>query len=174
MESQRSSVSTWGIALIVLGVIFLLGQVMPWFSDLMWAGGMAAVGLVFLTVYGRNRSQWWALIPAYVFFAIAGLILLDMLPLPGDIDGAYVMFAIAAPFFYVYLRNRQNWWALIPSGIMAFIGLGLLMDSVPYLVPAVLILIGVVLLVRQFSGSKPASALVSEPLTGPEADKARE
>jgi len=36
--------------------------------------------------------------------------------------GAFVMFAIAAPFVYVYLNNRYNWWALIPAYVMAAIG----------------------------------------------------
>src|SRR5690606_41960036 len=54
---------------------------------------------------------------------------------PGDIVGAYVMFAIALPFLYVYLRNRENWWALIPGGIMLTIGVGLLAGAFEIIIP---------------------------------------
>ena len=36
--------------------------------------------------------------------------------------GALVMFLMAAIFFFVYFRWKENWWALIPAGIFASIG----------------------------------------------------
>jgi hypothetical protein len=63
------------------------------------------------------------------------------------------MFAVAAPFFLVYFQDTQKWWALIPGGIMGFIGLSFLIaeGSLQYVVPVVLIAAGVWILVRQFS-----------------------
>jgi hypothetical protein len=218
---------TWmlGAGLIVLGGLFLLDTFLPGvFGSLIWAGGLFATGLVFYFVYQGNRSQhwalipayalffvaaivfldmfiggtlmgafvmfalaapfvylyinnrynWWALIPAYTLAAIGGLILLEPV-MSGTMEGAYVMFAIAAPFLYVYLRNTKNWWALIPGGIMAAIGASLLISSVIRFVPALLIIAGVYILVRQTTGKpkaeKPEPITVSIPVTGPEADK---
>jgi hypothetical protein len=126
---------------------------------------LAAIALPFLVVFLRNRDQWWALIPAYVLLAVGvmvgliGLGVLDDLLVP-----AYVMFAIAIPFFAVYARNTKQWWALIPGGIMAVIGLSFLIAeaAAQYVGPAVLILVGAWVLVRQFMRREP---------TGPEADQ---
>lgn len=88
---------------------------------------LVAIALAFLAVFLRNRTQWWALIPAYVLLVIGimlgliGLGLLDELLIP-----AYVLFAIAIPFFVVFARDRRLWWALIPGGMLAAIGLSFL------------------------------------------------
>jgi hypothetical protein len=114
---------------------------------------LAAIALPFLAFYVRDRAQWWALVPAYVLLAVGvmvGLIgqeLLDELLIP-----AYVMFAIAIPFLAVYARDSKQWWALIPGGIMGVIGLAFLVAEAQanYVVPAILILIGIWMLVRNF------------------------
>jgi hypothetical protein len=209
----------WGSILIVLGGAALLGQLMPgWFGGLVWAALFAGSGAVFFTVYLRDRQHWWALIPGYalvvvgaiilfgtsgfpgdfigafVMFAIAipfiyvyvhnrqenwwalipayamsviGVLVAISTVIPGTVIGSYVLFAIALPFFYVYLRNREHWWALIPAGIMSVIGTGLLMASVQYVVPAALIILGIFLLGRQVAGDKPAAVAK----TGPDADR---
>ena len=115
---------------------------------------LTSIAIPFLVIYSRDREQWWPLIPAYgmlVNALMVGLIeggVLDDLLIP-----AYVNLAIALPFFYVYARNRQSWWALIPGGIMAVIGLAFLLSEgfVQYVLPAVLIAAGVWILVRQFT-----------------------
>ena len=194
----------WSVVLILLGVLALLDQYVelsPW----VWAGLLAAAGLVglflfwldtsdlmvllatyilwavallialvatdilrdeavaffvlvaialpFLGVYYRNRAMWWALIPAYTMLAVVGVIALGEMAGAGDnLVTAYVMFAIAIPFFFVYVRNRAHWWALIPGGIMAAIGVGfLLTEGTAAIVGAVLVIaIGAFLLLRPF------------------------
>jgi hypothetical protein len=91
---------------------------------------LLAIALPFLVVFLLNRANWWGLIPAYTLAAVAvmvgliGLGVLDDMLIP-----AYVMFAIALPFIAVFVLNRENWWALIPAGIMAVIGLSFLIAS---------------------------------------------
>jgi len=183
----------WSIVLIVLGVLVLVNQAVelsPW----VWAGCLAAAGLVglfmfwldtsdwlvllaayvllavafliglvateilrdeavaffvliaialpFLGVYIRNRAQWWALIPAYTMLAVVGVIALAEIAGASDnLVTAYVMFVIALPFFFVYARNRSQWWFLIPAGIMAAIGIGfLLTEAAAAIVGAVLLI----------------------------------
>lgn len=112
---------------------------------------LVAIALPFLGVFYRDRAHWWALIPAYVLIVVGvmlglmGLGLLDDLMVP-----AFILIAIAIPFFVVYLRDRRLWWALIPGGILAVIGVSFLVaeNALEYIGALVLILIGVGILVR--------------------------
>ena len=97
---------------------------------------LVALTLPLLTIFLRDRTKWWTLVPAYVLLAEAlfvGLIGLGVLD--GLLVAAYVLFAIAIPFFVVYARNRRKWWALIPGGILAVVALSFLsveLDTIHY------------------------------------------
>ncbi|MFC2029206.1 hypothetical protein ACFLWA_00580 [Chloroflexota bacterium] len=115
---------------------------------------LIAIALPFLGVFYRDRAKWWALIPAYVLIVVGvmvgliGLGLLDDLLVP-----AFILIAISIPFFVVYLRDRRLWWALIPGGILAVIGVSFLFaeNALGYIGALVLILVGVGILVRGFT-----------------------
>jgi hypothetical protein len=114
---------------------------------------LAAVGFPFLVVFLRDHEQWWALIPAYVLFAVGLMVvLIGMRVLTDMLVPAYIMFAIAIPFFVVFARNSENRWALIPGGIMAIIGFSFMIaeSAVQYVTPVVLIIVGVWIVVWQF------------------------
>jgi len=121
---------------------------------------LAAIALPFVVLYARDREKWWALIPAYALLAVGvmvGLIgqgVLDDLLIP-----AYVMFAVAIPFFVVYLRNRDLWWALVPGGIMGVIGLAFLLaeGAVQYIGPIALVVVGIWILLRQLKAKEPTA-----------------
>jgi uncharacterized membrane protein YfcA len=169
-----------GLLLVALGGLFLVGQLLPnRFSDaIIPIVILSGIGLTFFSVYLTNRRHWWALIPGYVLFAVAGIIVLsDILQIDGQLIGSYVMFAIAFPFLYVFLHNRQNWWALIPAGVMSTIGVGLLLDIagsfITAAIPALMIAGGIYMLVRGMGRSEQKSELEREmvaPLTGPDTD----
>ena len=120
---------------------------------------LSAIALPFLVVFLRDRAQWWALIPAYVLFAVGLMVALLGSGILSDLlVPAYVMFAIAIPFLVVFARDTRNWWALIPGGIMAAIGLSFLVAgaAIQFIVPAILILVGVWILARQLIRKEPA------------------
>ena len=102
---------------------------------------LSAIALPFLVVYLQNRAQWWSLIPAYVLLAVAAMILLsETVLLPATFEATFVLTAIALSFLVVYLRNRAQWWPLIPAYVLLSIAvmipleeLGLLSE---FLVPA--------------------------------------
>jgi hypothetical protein len=115
---------------------------------------LTAIALPFLVVFVRDRQQWWALIPLYVLLAVGVMIALIEIDVLDDLlVPAYVMFAIAVPFFFVYARNPKNWWALIPGGIMALIGVSFLIAEAlfQYVGAAALIIAGGWILVRQLT-----------------------
>ena len=115
---------------------------------------LGAIAMPFLLIYVLNRSEnWWALIPAYVMLVIGTMVVLIEsrillnLAIPG-----YIMFAIALPFIFVFLTNRSQRWALIPGGIMTVMGVGFFLgtDLGTYIVPAALILTGILVLSGSF------------------------
>jgi hypothetical protein len=140
---------------------------------------LVAITLPFLATFLRDRTLWWALIPAYVLLAIGLMMVLIGLGLLSDaLVPAFVLLAIAIPFFVVYLRDRSLWWALIPGGILAVIGLSFLAaeSAFEYIGAVVLVVVGVWLLVRAFTRKEPAgeaglSDLEAPATTGPEIDE---
>ena len=47
-----------------------------------------------------------------------------------DYEGVVVMFTFSLPFFAVYFWSKKNWWAFIPAGVFASIGLVALLEIV--------------------------------------------
>jgi hypothetical protein len=86
-----------------------------------WIGSMFLflIGLSFLIVYLNNRTRTWALLVAYILGVLS--IAPAMASGGGDTAayfGSIFLFAIALPFFVVYFRSADNWWAIIPAGVM--------------------------------------------------------
>ena len=123
-----------GILLIAVGVLFLLQRIgiLGDGLDLLWALLFGAGGVVFLFVFLTNRAQWWAVIPGFVLLSLAALLALDQLApeIEGDWGGALVLGGIGLAFWVIYLTNRQNWWAVIPGGVLLTIGLVVGLSSV--------------------------------------------
>lgn len=113
---------------------------------------LGTIALPFIVIYLRDRQNWWALIPAYVLLVVGMMVgLIETRLLSDLIIPAYIMFAIAIPFLYVYIRNPKEWWPLIPSGIMGIMGMGFLLAerSTRIVAPIVIIAIGVAIILRQ-------------------------
>ena len=119
---------------------------------------LLAIALPFLAVFYYNRTLWWALIPAYVLLVVAVLLALTGLGVLDDLlVPAYILFAIAIPFFVVWARDRRYWWLLIPGGVLAIVGLSFLIAEAAfvYIGALVLILVGVGILVRVLTRREP-------------------
>lgn len=129
---------------------------------------MFAIGLPFLIAFLQNRTRWGLLIPAYVLFVIGIFVPLTETGVLNDtVIVTFILFAIAIPFFVVYIRNTKNWWALIPGGILAIIGLAFLIaeGAVTYVFGAVFIIAGLLIVIRQLTrgGEAPAPPLEELP-----------
>ena len=126
---------------------------------------LLAVALPFLVAFLRDRTRWGLLIPAYILLAVGVMVpLTELGVLDDNLTAAFILIAVAIPFFVVFLRNTKNWWALIPGGILAIVGLSFLIAeaSVEYIFAAVLIVAGILIVVRQFTKGEEAPQ-VEEP-----------
>jgi len=88
-----------------------------------WVGALFLfmIAISFLMVYLNNRTRIWALIVAYA----TGILGIAPLMSIGGRDAGYYgpvfLFAVALPFFIVYFRAAENWWAIIPAGALTTI-----------------------------------------------------
>lgn len=160
--------------LSVIGTMIWLLESGAFSGDLVPTYVLSAIALPFVVVYFFNpRENWWALIPAWALGTIAVMVGLIIAGALTDLlIPTYVMFAIAIPFMLVFVKNRENWWALIPGGITAAIGFAFLVSVklVQYAVPIFLIAAGALILLTQ-NRSKPQAA---QPISGPASDVAPE
>ena len=140
-----------GVMVALIGVNYLADEMIALYV-------LTAIALPFLAVYLWDRGQWWALIPAYALLAVGTMVaLIGAGVLDGILIAAYVNIAIAVPFFVVYFRDSKQWWALIPGGITAAIGISFLIAeaAVEYIIPVVLMIAGAWIIVRQFTRKEP-------------------
>lgn len=132
---------------------------------------LLAIALPLLVLYLRDRTRWWALLLAYPLLVVLGVIGLAESGLLGDdLISAYVVLALAIPFFVVYARDRRQWWALIPGGVLAVLGLSfgtwqswrsvrsslIAGGAAEYSAALVLLVVGVWMLMRATVGRKPS------------------
>jgi hypothetical protein len=121
-QSKRQGL-VWGGLLILFGVMGLVATLTD-LSAWVWVIILALAGLLVFGVYLTDRSDLTLLIPAYVLWAVAGLVALTTLDiLPDEFIAMYVLTAIALPFLVVFVRDRAQWWALIPVYVLLAVGL---------------------------------------------------
>jgi len=141
MQSQtKRQALVWGGLLILFGVMTLVSNLTD-LSAWIWVIVLALAGLAVFGVYVTDRSDLTLLIPAYVLWAVAGLVALNTSNILGDdFIATYILAAIVLPFLVVFLRDRAQWWALIPAYVLLAVGLmvGLIASGVltELLIPA--------------------------------------
>jgi len=108
----------WGVATL-LGAFGVLG----WLVVLI---GFIGSALPFFYIFFRQGAKegWWALIPAGIISAWGLGVVLTELGLPDPLLLLVGFVGSAVPFLFIFSMDRQsNWWALIPGGVMGFMGL---------------------------------------------------
>lgn len=132
---NRSSSYWLGIALIGFGLYALAQRFDLLYFDPGVLAGVAflLIGSVFITAYFRdNRMVKLIFGIFFIFIGIAALN--DTYRLfPEDFIGSLLLWMIAALFFMVYLRDRNQWWAVIPAGALVSLGIIASIDEIVYL-----------------------------------------
>jgi hypothetical protein len=115
-----------GMALMGVALVVILGYLSPGISDV-WSGFivLGSIGLSFILIFLVNHQNWWALIPGGALITL-GLVSGAAQFLPGIETGGIFLLGLGVTFALVALvptPQGRMWWAWIPAGILAFIGL---------------------------------------------------
>lgn len=90
---------------------------------------MFLFALCFSAIAVWSKKNHWAILPAG-FFASMGLVLtLDILFPESDAVGLGFMFLLAATFLFFASLSKKNWWAIIPGGTFASLGMVIVLDT---------------------------------------------
>ncbi len=149
-----------GVGLIVLGIVFLLFN----FSDLrareLWPLFLIAGGLYFYAMYFFERTNYGVLMPATILTVYGLMFLYNALGGWYEMHGLWPLFIIAPGlgFLLMYIGGKKEQGLLIPGWILTGIGTVFLLafHESGFLLPALLILLGVVLLLSRKRGGTPA------------------
>jgi hypothetical protein len=150
-----------GMALLGIGALIGMDTLLPRLADVL--GGavfLGALALAFWLIYFSHTEMWWAVIPGGVLLTLAGVTIIDQLPVGID-GGALFMLGIGATFILLsFLRpeGKRLTWALIPGGILIVIGLSIWAAAENLLVwvlPVGLLLAGLYLVIRSVT-ARPA------------------
>jgi hypothetical protein len=109
-----------GILLVAVGALLLLQtfNILRLVWEFVWTILFLAGGAAFLAVFLGREEDWWAVIPGMALLGIGALIGLSILGLDEVIGGALFLGALSLAFWLVYLRRRENWWSVIPGGVL--------------------------------------------------------
>ncbi|MCX6029991.1 MAG: hypothetical protein NT169_11935 [Chloroflexi bacterium] len=121
----RNQSFAWAAFLFLAGVFLLLKNLAVFgiWGEAAWGGLFALAGLGFLVWFVFDSGRWWRAIPGFTLASIGAEILLSWQHVNlGDWRGALVMFGLALGFWTVLIVHRDNWWAVMPGGILTLLG----------------------------------------------------
>jgi len=137
LEPQSTNRKTRIIAIFLCMFILLAGGVLlaanSFGNEVIAPAMMFLFAILFSLITTWSRKNQWAFIPAG-FFASLGLVLtLEMLNTESEAIGLSFMFLLAMTFLSFAILSKKNWWAIIPAGLFASIGLVVVLDTqIPY------------------------------------------
>jgi hypothetical protein len=134
MNSKTKGNILTGLILMAVGGVALLFQFMPdVFGDNLGRFLLLGLGLIFVVVGIATREGGW-FIPGGILTGLGTGVLLVESPLAarlGGDEGGWFLLAFAGGWFLIPLltaifAEETHWWALIPGGIIALVGLAVL------------------------------------------------
>jgi uncharacterized membrane protein HdeD (DUF308 family) len=143
-----------GCTLAGIGISSLLSGLFPSLPDpVSGAFVLGGIGVSFAWVYFNDRRNWWAIIPAGVMLTLVAVTVLGDL-VTGTGTAGILFIGMGITFAVLAMVNTPAGplrWAWIPAGVLFVMGLVFIATAgqfAVYILPAALILGGLVLLVR--------------------------
>ncbi len=129
--------NTWwaaipGFSMLGLGAtifLSLLPLTGPLQEGLLGSTFLGSIGLSFLLIFLVRREFWWALIPGGILLALSLLVFIgNVLPNGEDLIGPLFLAFIGLAFLAVFVVRRDQWWAIIPAGMMLTLAITISID----------------------------------------------
>jgi hypothetical protein len=134
-QDNRISLFLWAVGLIACGILLLLlnfdalAAYEP-LAQYLLAGVLALVGASFFVAYFTQVTGWWRLIPAWTMLALALMVLASTWEMNRRLTASFLFAGQALAFFHLFIVNRdEHWWAIIPGGFMAALGITVAISS---------------------------------------------
>jgi len=121
-----------GLLIIFFGFILLLNnfRIINVNNEFWWGVAFAGLGIVFLNVYFQNSNKKGPLIVSIILLIFGFLTIFDSLNfISNNIIGAIVLWGVTAIFISFYVRNNEQWWAIIPAGAFFLFGFLILLEE---------------------------------------------
>ena len=145
-----------GAVLAVLGIGVIFNSYVPHASDMLGAAFLYTIFAVFAFVFTRDRSGWWAVIPAGVCFTLGTVVLVDTFHwLNSDLNGVVFFLGLGLTFYYLWSlrQNVENVdWAIWPAGVLLGLALLVYINEVnwirdDFIFPLLIIVVGVIIII---------------------------
>lgn len=113
-----------GIGLILFGVFALVVQfeLIYLSPEMIVAAVLGFSGAALCVSYLRGHKLWRLFVGAPLFFAGVSIYISTSPSIPDEFIGTLCLWSIAVAFLLLYLRRRDQWWALIPGGVLLTLG----------------------------------------------------
>jgi hypothetical protein len=142
---RRDGFGWWIVSAVFSGLALATILPNPW-DDFALLG---LLGSGFLLTYRDNPARWWAVIPGGVLLSLALTALVEGSTSAGT-SGAVFLGGMALTFFALTrLPLRPQPWGIFPAAALGLLAILSLTAAMSWLIPAGLILAGVVLLLTQ-------------------------
>jgi hypothetical protein len=119
--SEKSKGLLIGGGVIIIGLLALITNLnlITFGTKIFWIIIFAGAGFLLASIYYRDASKWGVLIPAGILWAIALTIGLTIIPgVSGEIFWTVLLFGFGLSFICIYIKFKEQWWAIIPGGVL--------------------------------------------------------
>jgi hypothetical protein len=145
----------WGIFLIALGIIFLMGNLSEVGMSRLWPVFPLVVGLSFWIAYFQDRTNFGILMPGSILVVISLLFFYCNFTSWSKMEALWPIFILAPAvgFLSMYFGGHRESGLLFPAGILTLISIIFLSIShgMSEYWPVLLIVAGVILILSQYA-----------------------
>lgn len=123
MAGQRHNL-IWGILLILIGILFLVGNTSRMGMELLWPVFPLAVGIAFWIGYFNDRKNYGLLMPGSILIVVSVLFMYCNLTHWWRMEYLWPIFILAPAtgFVAMYFGGSRDSGLLIPAGILGAVG----------------------------------------------------